>query len=164
MSPCPPASPCRDTPACWRCALKPWGRPAQPREGCAVTPLIEAADILQGAESEDWSRANILLDTVETLELIGPTVGPTDLLLRLFHEETPRVFDAHRVEIPDAEAGKDLSVAAFCWDVFGRIGLKRNDKVIALGGGAATDLAGFVAATWMRGVKPVPSSRRPAPG
>ncbi|MFT4042500.1 MAG: 3-dehydroquinate synthase [Gordonia sp. (in: high G+C Gram-positive bacteria)] len=61
-------------------------------------------------------------------------------------------FDAHRIEIPDAEAGKDLSVAAFCWEVFGRIGLKRNDKVISLGGGAATDLAGFVAATWMRGI------------
>ncbi|WP_137808792.1 MULTISPECIES: 3-dehydroquinate synthase [unclassified Gordonia (in: high G+C Gram-positive bacteria)] len=61
-------------------------------------------------------------------------------------------FDAHRVEIPDAEAGKDLSVASFCWEVFGRIGLKRNDKVISLGGGAATDLAGFVAATWMRGI------------
>ncbi|GED97891.1 3-dehydroquinate synthase [Gordonia crocea] len=61
-------------------------------------------------------------------------------------------FDAHRVEIPDAEAGKDLQVAAFCWDVCGRIGLKRNDKIISLGGGAATDLAGFVAATWMRGI------------
>ncbi len=63
-----------------------------------------------------------------------------------------RGFDAHRIEIPDAEAGKDLSVAAFCWEVFGRIGMKRNDVVIGLGGGAATDLAGFVAATWMRGV------------
>ena len=61
-------------------------------------------------------------------------------------------FEAHRIEIPDAEAGKDLSVAAFCWEVFGRIGLKRNDKVVSLGGGAATDLAGFVAATWMRGI------------
>lgn len=60
--------------------------------------LIEAADILQGAESEDWNRANLLLDTVEVLELIGPSVGPTDLLLRLFHEETPRVFDPQRVE------------------------------------------------------------------
>lgn len=61
-------------------------------------------------------------------------------------------LDAHRVEIPDAEAGKDLAVAAFCWEVFGRIGITRSDLVIGLGGGAATDLAGFVAATWMRGV------------
>ncbi|RJL20455.1 Hsp33 family molecular chaperone HslO [Paracoccus siganidrum] len=76
--------------------------PAQPMSpaegGSGEGGLIEAADILQGAESEDWNRANLLLDTVETLELIGPTVGPTDLLLRLFHEETPRVFDPQRVE------------------------------------------------------------------
>ena len=61
--------------------------------------------------------------------------------------------DAHRVEIPDAEDGKTLAVAGFCYGVFGRIGLSRDDAVVGLGGGAATDLAGFVAATWMRGVR-----------
>ncbi|WNV84183.1 3-dehydroquinate synthase [Umezawaea sp. Da 62-37] len=61
--------------------------------------------------------------------------------------------DAHRVEIPDAEDGKELPVAAFVWDVLGKIGLGRSDAVIGLGGGAVTDLAGFVASTWMRGVK-----------
>ncbi|AXC50983.1 Hsp33 family molecular chaperone HslO [Paracoccus suum] len=60
--------------------------------------LIQAADILQGAQSEDWNRANHLLDTVEELELIGPTVAPTDLLVRLFHEEEPRVYEPQRVE------------------------------------------------------------------
>ncbi|MFZ2178575.1 MAG: 3-dehydroquinate synthase [Rhodococcus sp. (in: high G+C Gram-positive bacteria)] len=63
--------------------------------------------------------------------------------------------DAHRIEIPDAEDGKDLAVAGFCWEVLGRIGLTRSDAVVSLGGGAATDLAGFVAATWMRGVRVV---------
>lgn len=76
--------------------------PAQPmaggQGGSGEGGLIEAADILQGAQSEDWNRANLLLDTVEPLELIGPAVGPTDLLLRLFHEEQPRVFDPRRVE------------------------------------------------------------------
>lgn len=62
-------------------------------------------------------------------------------------------IDAHRIEIPDAEDGKELAVAGFCWEVLGRIGLTRSDAVVSLGGGAATDLAGFVAATWMRGVK-----------
>ena len=61
--------------------------------------------------------------------------------------------DAHRIEIPDAEDGKALSVAGFCWEVLGRIGLDRDGVVIALGGGAVTDLAGFVAATWLRGVR-----------
>ncbi|MFR9801386.1 3-dehydroquinate synthase [Pseudonocardia sp. RS010] len=63
--------------------------------------------------------------------------------------------DAHRVEVPDAEEGKSLAVAGFCWEVCGQIGLTRQDVVIGFGGGAATDLAGFVAATWMRGVKVV---------
>jgi 3-dehydroquinate synthase len=44
-------------------------------------------------------------------------------------------------------------VLGFCWDVFGEIGLGRTDLVIGLGGGAVTDLAGFAAATWMRGVR-----------
>jgi len=56
--------------------------------------LLAAADMLDGNEAENWNRANILLDTVEDAELIGPSVQPTDLLLRLFHEEAPRVFDA----------------------------------------------------------------------
>ncbi|MFF0813905.1 3-dehydroquinate synthase [Rhodococcus sp. NPDC003318] len=64
-------------------------------------------------------------------------------------------IDAHSIEIPDAEDGKDLAVAGFCWEVLGRIGLTRSDAIVSLGGGAATDLAGFVAATWMRGVKVV---------
>ncbi|MDO5527825.1 MAG: Hsp33 family molecular chaperone HslO [Paracoccus sp. (in: a-proteobacteria)] len=76
--------------------------PAQPQTatdgGSGEGGLIEAADILQGAESEDWSRANHLLSTVEEIELIGPSVSPTELLVRLFHEETPRVYDPQRVE------------------------------------------------------------------
>jgi len=50
--------------------------------------------------------------------------------------------DAHRIEIPDAEAGKDLPVVAFIWEVLGRIGIGRTDALVSLGGGAATDVAG----------------------
>ncbi len=56
--------------------------------------LLSHIDILAGDEAENWNRANLLLDTVEEIELVGPTVSPTDLLVRLFHEELPRVFDA----------------------------------------------------------------------
>ena len=59
--------------------------------------LLQAADVLDAEELENWSRANLLLDTVEELELVGPSVHPTDLLVRLFHEESPRVFDAQPV-------------------------------------------------------------------
>lgn len=59
--------------------------------------LLAAADLVDGEDGENWARANMLLDTVETLELIGPSVQPTDLLVRLFHEEGPRVYDAQPV-------------------------------------------------------------------
>jgi len=59
--------------------------------------ILAAADLVDGEEGENWNRVNVLLDTVEDLELIGPSVPPTDLLLRLFHEEQPRVYDAQSV-------------------------------------------------------------------
>jgi 3-dehydroquinate synthase len=58
-------------------------------------------------------------------------------------------------EIPDAEAGKRIEVAAFCWQVLGKADFTRTDVVVGFGGGAVTDLAGFVAATWLRGVEVV---------
>ena len=61
-------------------------------------------------------------------------------------------IEAHQIEIPDAEAGKDLPVVGYIWDVLGRIGIGRKDALVSLGGGAATDVAGFAAATWLRGV------------
>lgn len=57
--------------------------------------LLSAEDMLAGDAAEDWNRANLLLDTVEALELVGPSVQPTELLVRLFHEESPRVYDAN---------------------------------------------------------------------
>src|SRR5690606_30270792 len=59
----------------------------------------------------------------------------------------------HPLEIPDAEAGKTVAVAAECWDALGAAGFTRTDLVVGVGGGAATDLAGFVAAAWLRGVR-----------
>jgi 3-dehydroquinate synthase len=64
-------------------------------------------------------------------------------------------YDAHALELPDGEAAKDVSVAAFCWSVLGRCGFTRSDAVVTVGGGATTDMGGFVAATWLRGVKVV---------
>ncbi|NNG37319.1 3-dehydroquinate synthase [Nakamurella aerolata] len=61
--------------------------------------------------------------------------------------------NVHLVQVPDGEDAKSLGVLAFLWDVFGQIGLDRTDLVIGLGGGSSTDLAGFAAATWLRGVR-----------
>ena len=60
--------------------------------------LLEAGDILEGDRAEDWNHFNVLLDTAEEIELIGPSVQPTELLVRLFHQDGPRVFDAQPIE------------------------------------------------------------------
>ncbi|MEU4425711.1 3-dehydroquinate synthase [Actinoplanes sp. NPDC024001] len=62
------------------------------------------------------------------------------------------------IEVPDAEAGKSIEVAARCWDELGAAGFTRTDVVVGVGGGATTDLAGYVAAAWLRGVRWVPVS------
>lgn len=62
-------------------------------------------------------------------------------------------FEAHAIEVPDAEDAKRVAVAEFVWSVLGRCGFTRSDVVVGVGGGAVTDLAGFVAATWLRGVR-----------
>ena len=55
--------------------------------------LLSAEDVaVMGDREEDWNRVAMLLSTVETHELIGPHLAPERLLLRLFHEETPRVY------------------------------------------------------------------------
>ncbi len=60
--------------------------------------------------------------------------------------------DVHVVEVPDGEAAKTAQVAAECWAQLGRLGFTRSDAVVAVGGGSTTDLAGFVAATFLRGI------------
>jgi 3-dehydroquinate synthase len=62
---------------------------------------------------------------------------------------------AEAVVVPDGEAAKTADVAARTWEEFGRLGLTRSDAVVGIGGGAVTDLAGFLAATWTRGVRVV---------
>jgi len=57
------------------------------------------------------------------------------------------------IEVPDAEESKSASVLEFCWTALGQSGFTRNDLIISVGGGATTDLAGFVAATWLRGIR-----------
>ena len=64
-------------------------------------------------------------------------------------------LEAMTAEIPDAEEGKRVEVAAFCWQIMGQSDFTRTDAVVSVGGGSVSDLAGFVAATWLRGVRVV---------
>lgn len=64
-------------------------------------------------------------------------------------------YQAHPFAVPDAEAQKTLEVAGACWAQLGLLEFTRTDAVVAVGGGATTDLGGFVAACWLRGIKVV---------
>jgi molecular chaperone Hsp33 len=66
--------------------------------GTGENGLLSAGDIVSGDDADAWNRVNLLLDTVEEIELVGPSVHPTDLLVRLYHEERPRVFDPQPVD------------------------------------------------------------------
>lgn len=62
-------------------------------------------------------------------------------------------YQAITVPVPEGEAAKTAQVAASCWAALGRGGFTRTDVIVGVGGGATTDVAGFVAATWLRGVR-----------
>ena len=64
-------------------------------------------------------------------------------------------FAAQLMEVPDGEAAKTSGVAASCWATLGQAGFTRSDALVTVGGGSTTDLGGFVAATWLRGVRVV---------
>ncbi|MDP1721197.1 MAG: 3-dehydroquinate synthase [Candidatus Nanopelagicaceae bacterium] len=55
-------------------------------------------------------------------------------------------------EIPDGENGKNVQTLESLWERLGSAGFTRSDLIIAIGGGATTDIAGFAAATWLRGI------------
>jgi 3-dehydroquinate synthase len=62
-------------------------------------------------------------------------------------------YEAVAIQLPNAEESKTVEVAAYCWKALGQTGFTRTDIIVGVGGGATTDLAGFVAATWLRGVR-----------
>jgi 3-dehydroquinate synthase len=62
-------------------------------------------------------------------------------------------YSVHSVAVPAGEAAKDITVAAAAWQRLAELRTSRSDVILGVGGGAVTDLAGFVAATWLRGVR-----------
>ncbi len=101
--------------------------------------LAELPGLLPGATRVAVIHPPTLLDAaVAVAEILG-THGLT----------------AHPIEVPDGEDAKQLAVAGRCWDLLGEWGFTRSDAIVGLGGGAATDLAGWVAAAWLRGVRVV---------
>ena len=85
-----------------------------------------------------------LLHAAELSELVAPVLG----VLR-------DRYDVLALGLPSGEGTKSADVAVECWEALGEAGFTRSDAVVTFGGGATTDLGGFVAATWLRGVRVV---------
>lgn len=88
-------------------------------------------------------------DARKILIIHAPALATVAQRLR---EELSADREIFLVEVPDAEGAKRAEVASFCWGILGQLDFHRNDAIVSLGGGATTDLAGFVASTWLRGV------------
>ena len=118
-----------------------------------TTTTVETArpyDVTVGRGLDDAIVASIP-DRVAKVLIVysGAMTARADALSRAIEA---RGLTPVRAEVPDAEQGKTAEVLAFCWQVLGKSDFTRSDLVIGLGGGAVTDLAGFVAATWLRGI------------
>jgi 3-dehydroquinate synthase len=120
---------------------------------------------VRGASPYDVLVGTGILGDADTLVgALGPGVRRVAVVHARTLRETARALQARLdgrgvstllVEVPDGEAAKDMAVAAEAWAQLGQADFTRSDAIVGLGGGATTDLAGFVAATWLRGVRVV---------
>lgn len=111
---------------------------------------IRPYDVTIGSGLSDELAAGLPAATTRVLIVHSAPLAARAEALRSVIEGTGR--QVVMAEVPDAEEGKTAEVLAFCWQVLGKSDFSRTDAVVGLGGGAVTDLAGFVAATWLRGI------------
>jgi 3-dehydroquinate synthase len=95
----------------------------------------------------------MLGEAVQRVALIHPT--SLGALAEPVRAALSGAYDVLPLAIPDGEAAKSAGVAVDCWEALGAAGFTRSDAVVTVGGGATTDMGGFVAATWLRGVRVV---------
>ncbi|MEI6622680.1 MAG: 3-dehydroquinate synthase [Actinomycetes bacterium] len=123
------------------------------RDGAPVRITVQGQnpyDVVIGRDLGDLALRELPDSAARVAIIHPPTMVGLAESLRGSIAATSR--SAIMIEIPDGERGKSASVAEYCWSVLGESGFTRTDVVIGFGGGAVTDLAGFVAATWLRGV------------
>jgi 3-dehydroquinate synthase len=109
-------------------------------------------DVVVGDDLLDRLPA-VLGDGVARVALVAPV--DLDSLAAPVREALATSYDVLDLPVPAGERAKTARVADDCWERLGRAGLTRSDAVVTVGGGATTDLGGFVAATWLRGVRVV---------
>ena len=104
-------------------------------------------------------RAGRLPSRVVVLTQPGPVAEVAWAVTRRIEQDNAEAggvpMDMHLLEIPDRDRAKTLAVAEGIYGELDRRRVDRHDTIVGVGGGAATDLAGFVASTWLRGVEAV---------
>ncbi|SDR92914.1 3-dehydroquinate synthase [Nocardioides scoriae] len=78
--------------------------------------------------------------------------GIEDLVAGVRDALVGRGLEVLELPLPEGEHAKTAAVAVEAWERLGEAGFTRSDAVVTVGGGATTDMGGFVAATWLRGV------------
>ena len=63
-----------------------------------------------------------------------------------------KASNLHVFKVPDGENQKSIKILESIWSELGKKKFSRSDAIIGLGGGATTDLAGYAAASWLRGI------------
>ena len=117
-------------------------RPYQVVVGNQITAELPA---LIGDEASDEARTVVVVHAAGLERLAGPAIAAL----------AAAGYDVHAEPVPPGEPAKDIAVATALWSRLAALKLSRTDVIVGLGGGAVTDLAGFVAATWLRGVRVV---------
>jgi 3-dehydroquinate synthase len=116
------------------------------RHATGETRIVVGEDCVAGeveATPEVWRRRTVFVVSSPTvMRLQGPVLAPLRAAAASLVE----------LEVPDGEAAKGLPTAGALWEAMARAGGKRDSVVVAFGGGSVGDLAGFVAATFLRGV------------
>ena len=123
---------------------------ADPARVPVTPPGAAAYEVLVGADAPaavvPLCDGSLRVAVVSPPAVVAVADAVADALTGAGHRVT-------RIAVPDGESAKDLAHADAAWEALGAAGFTRSDAVVGVGGGACTDLAGFVAATWLRGVR-----------
>ncbi|GHC42691.1 3-dehydroquinate synthase [Streptomyces cinnamoneus] len=127
--------------------------------------MTDAPTRIQVAGSAGTAPYEVLVGRQLLGELPG-LIGPQAKRVAVLHPEAlaetgevlredlaAQGYEAIAIQLPNAEESKTVEVAAYCWKALGQTNFTRTDVIVGVGGGATTDVAGFVAATWLRGVR-----------
>ncbi|MET7479051.1 3-dehydroquinate synthase [Streptomyces sp. NPDC005648] len=142
--------------------VSPGGQPPDPRPEDVMASQVTRIQVGGSAGSDPYE----VLVGRQLLGELGGLIGEKAKRVAVIHPEAlaetgealradlaEQGYEAVAIQVPNAEEAKTAEVAAYCWKALGQSGFTRTDVIVGVGGGSTTDLAGFVAATWLRGVR-----------